>query len=410
MDESSESVKEGAGEKHEAGDKHIEALPDSCTLVNLGERKIYLVGTAHVSKKSVEDVHKVIEYVHPDTVCVELCDKRYQSYTNKKQWSETDVFRVVKEKKALFLLAQMIMSSFYRQLGERFGVTPGAEMFEAIKCADDCGAEKVMADRNIDITLRRVWGYLKFSHKMKMAANLMASLFIREDIDEETIEKMKTRDQMEFMLEEFSNAFPEIRRRLIDERDIYLAQKIRRSRGKRVVAVVGAGHVSGIKQNLGEERDLKELEEIPRASVIPKIIGWSIPVLIIGLFVYGFIAKGAEQSVESIKVWVLANGIASAGSVMLALAHPVTVIAAFVAAPLTSLNPMIAAGWVAGLVQAVVQKPLVSDLEALSEIKITIKSLWRNRAVRVLLVVVFANLGSTIGTALGAWLVARGLI
>lgn len=380
-------------------------LPKAVTEYQLGDKKVFIVGTAHVSLDSVNDVEETIKIVNPDTICVELCESRYKSIIEKERWKKMNIFKVVKEKKSLFLLTQLIMGSFYRKIGEQLDVPPGAEMIKGIELADSLKKELVLADRNIEITLKRVWGGLGFFGKIKMVYQLISSLFIAEEIDSESVEKLKEKDQMEEMMQEFSKGLPHVKERLIDERDIYLAEKIRTAPGKTVVSVVGAGHVKGMLQHLDKENNLDPIMQIPKPSLLPKIIGWSIPAFIIGLISYGFFKNGAEQSMDSIYIWFLVNGIFSALGAALALGHPLTILTSFVAAPITSLNPMLAAGWFSGLVQAVIKKPTVEDMENLKEAFDSVKGFWLNPVSRVLLVVLLANVGSTVGTIVaGSWI------
>ncbi|MBE9536556.1 MAG: TraB/GumN family protein [Proteobacteria bacterium] len=384
-------------------------LPDTVTKIIANGKDIYLVGTAHVSKQSVDDVKTTVEAVKPDSICIELCEARYISMTQKSAWKEMNLFRVIKEKKTLFLLAQLLLASFYRKIGEQMGVQPGAEMLEGIKQAESTGAELVVADRDVEITLKRVWGHLGLWNKMKLASHLMMSLFFNEDIDDKLIEEMKEQDQLEQMMEGFADEFPEIKKRLIDERDIYLAQKIRNAPGTTIVAVVGAGHVPGMQKHMDEDIDLAPLMELPPKSILPTILKWAFPSLLIGLIVFAVFQGGKTgPSMESIYIWFLVNGILTALGAALALAHPLTIVAAFLAAPFTSLNPMIAAGWVTGLVQAGVRNPTVADLEDLPNATASVKGFWTNPASRILLVVVMANIGSSLGTFIaGSWIAMK---
>ncbi len=385
-------------------------LPESVESLTLGDKEIYLVGTAHVSAESVQDVITAVETVRPDSICIELCAARHKALVQKDNWKKMDIFKVIKEKRALFLLAQLILNSFYTRLGKQLKVQPGAEMIEGMKQADKTGAKLVLADRDIEITLKRVWGYLNLWNKLVMISQMMASFFVGGSIDSEVIEEMKSKDQLENIMETFTDAFPEVKKRLIDERDIYLSQKIRSAPGKKIVAVVGAGHVKGIKEHIKKEIPLEPVMVIPPKSVIPQILKWAIPLSILVLLLVGFLKGGAEHSAQSIYIWVLVNGILSAAGTALAFGHPVTVLSAFVGAPITSLNPMIAAGWVAGLVQAWIKKPTVHDLEDLPNAIVSIKGFWMNPVSRILLVVVLANLGSTLGTIIsGIWIAERTL-
>ena len=386
----------------------FESLGQSVTRINLDGKDIFLVGTAHVSKESVEDVKATIQAVKPNSVCIELCEPRYRVMTDRDAWKKMNVFKIIREKKSMLLLAQLILGAFYRQLGEKLGIQPGAEMLEAVKQAGKVKAKVVLADREIEITLKRVWRYLSFWNKMKMFSHFIAGLFIGEEIDEKLIEQMKTKDQLEAALSEFAEKFPEVKRRLLDERDIYIAQKIRHADGPKVVAVVGAGHVPGIKQHIQKEQPLGELIKIPKKSLWPAIFKWAIPAAIIALIAYSFFTKNTQHFLQNIYIWLLVNGSLSALGAAIALAHPLTILSAFIAAPFTSLNPALAAGWVAGLVQAWIKKPTVEDFEALPQATSTVKGFWTNSVTKILLVVVLSNLGSVLGTYIaGFWIAKR---
>ncbi len=384
-------------------------LPPRVTRVQVEDRDIYLVGTAHLSKESVEDVRATVEQVRPEAICVELCKARHQTMTQADNWRKMDIFKIIRQKKAVFLLAQLVLSSFYRRLGQRLGIQPGAEMLEGIHLAEQTGATLVLADRDIDITLKRVWGYLGFWNKLKLALQIMMSIFLTEKIDTDMIEQLKQQDQLEAIMAEFAQRFPEIKRRLIDERDTYLAQKIRTAPGRTVVAVVGAGHVEGIRSQIHEDHSLDELMELPPKSIWPKVFGWGIPALIVALIAWGF-TKGTTHGVQNIEIWIAVTGGFAAVGAALALAHPLTVASAFLAAPITTLHPLLAAGWIAGIVQAFVKRPKVSDLEDLPEAIGSIKGFWTNPVTRILLIIVLANIGASIGFSVaGAWITARSL-
>ena len=389
---------------------NLEDSMDSLTHLRVGNRDIYLLGTAHVSKQSVEDVRLVSESVRPDTVCVELCASRYEVLMKQDAWQKMDIYQVVKDNKALFLLAQLGLSTFYRKIGQKLGVRPGAEMLEGIKQAENLGAKMVLADRDVNITLKRVWSSLSIWSKFKLLAHLMMSMMFQGSIEKEDIEKLKQKDQLQMVMDEFAEAFPQVKKTLVDERDQYLAGKISKCPGKKVLAVVGAAHVPGITRYLDKDIDTDVLTTMPPKPVWPIVVKWGIPILIFSLLAYGFLVHGAAHSVQSIYIWVFINGLFSALGVSLALAHPVTILSAFAAAPITSLNPTMAAGWIAGLVQAWIKKPIVADLENLPQALTTLKGFWLNPICRILLVVVLANLGSSLGTFVaGTWIATRVL-
>ena len=384
------------------------SLPSSATKVELEGKTIYIVGTAHVSAQSVQDVRDAVAAVRPDTIAIELCEPRYQGLVKKNAWRNTNIFQVVKQGKAMFLLAQLVMQSFYRRLGKQLEVEPGAEMLAGAACAEETGAKLELIDRRIDITLKRVWRHLGFWHRMKLAGVLVEAMFSSEEIEGKDIEALKKQDQLEALMGEMGKAFPEIKKRLIDERDVYLAQKLRLSPGERIVAVVGAGHVPGMLKAIQQTLPLAELESLPAPSRWSKIWPWLIPAVVVALIAWGFFQGGMERGVDSIAIWVGVNGVLAALGAALALAHPLTVLSAFVAAPLTSLNPTIAAGWVSGLVQAWIRPPSVGDFEALPESMETFRGFIRNPVVRILLVVVLTNIGSSLGTfAASPWIASR---
>ncbi len=362
------------------------------------EKEILLVGTAHVSRESVDLVARVIEEEKPDTVCIELCASRYQAITQENQWQNTNILKVIKEKKAFLLLANLMLASFQKRIGKKFGVKPGEEMIQAIHSAEAIGAHVHLADRDVRTTLSRTWRLMRFRSKIKVLAELMTSFGALDDIKEEDIENMKNRDVLETLLTEVGDALPEIRSILIDERDQYLAQKIRSAPGRKIVAVVGAGHVPGIQKYWEAPIDMDELEQIPPKGKLFNVLKWGLPLMILGLMASGFYSAGTASGTDMIKWWVLANAILAGLGATIALGHPVTILSAAFAAPITSLNPMIAAGWVSGLVEAFLRKPRVVDFQELPEDISSLKGFWRNKITRILLVVVLTNMGSAVGT------------
>jgi pheromone shutdown-related protein TraB len=370
------------------------------TRIFLDGKEYILIGTAHVSKKSAEEVKAVIEREGPDSVCVELDEQRYQSIIQGEKWKETDIFKVIKDRKATFLLMNLAISSFQKRMAKQLGIQAGQEMIQGIESAKESGARLVLADRNIQVTFSRIWSNVGFTGKAKLLTQIIYSIFSSESISEEELEKLKSKDMLEGMLNEFTETFPKLKKPLIDERDQYLSQKIKEAPGKKVVAVLGAAHVPGIKKEIQKDHDLDRLNERPPKSKLPKIIGWGIPIFILALIAYTFISNpeaGMQQSLS----WILWNGGFSALGVAIGLGHPLAIVTAFVAAPITSLNPLLAAGWFAGAVQAYFKRPNVSDFDRLSEDVLSIKGFWSNKVTRVLLIVVLANLGSSLGTFIG---------
>lgn len=374
--------------------------------ITFEEKKILLIGTAHISQSSVDEVNSIINQEKPDTVCIELCSSRHKTMLDKNQWKKMDIFKVVREGKSFLLFANLIMTAFQKRLGSQLGVKPGAEMLEAANAAERINAVLVLADRDVKITLQRTWRGMPFWERMKVLGQLLASLFVREEISKEEIEKLKESDALSEAMQMLAEQSPEMKHILIDERDQFMAEKIRQAQGKRIVAVVGAGHVKGLIAELEREHNLAELEAVPPPGKVGTWLKWGIPTLIVGLIGYGFFTVETDVSIEMIQRWFLINGTLSALGTAIAFGHPITIATSFVAAPFTSLNPAVAAGWVAGLVEALLRKPQVRDFENLADDITHLRGFWQNNITRILLVVMFANLGSAIGTFAGGFAIA----
>jgi len=375
-------------------------MSENVTRISSGDKEIILIGTAHVSPKSVEEVREVIETEKPDTVCVELDEQRYQAVMNRKKWQETDIIKIIKEKKATFLLINLVLSSYQKRLAKQFNINPGQEMIQGIQSAREIGAELVLADRDIRVTFSRIWRGLSLWNKLKLLFSIVVSIFSDETITEEELEKLKSQDILDAVLSEFTSAFPQLRVPLLDERDQYLAQKIKEAPGRKIVAVLGAAHVAGVKKEINREHDLSALSSVPPGSRLTKAILWLIPLLIIGIIVYTFLSN-PSAGIYQVLSWVLWNGSIAAIGAALAFAHPLAIATAFVVSPISSLNPLLAAGWFAGLVQVFVCRPSVEAFENLAEDVLSLKGFWTNKVTRVLLVIALTNIGSTAGAFLG---------
>ncbi|MBT2644244.1 TraB/GumN family protein [Bacillus sp. ISL-41] len=384
-------------------------VEENITRIEMNGKEYILIGTAHVSKHSAEQVKEVIEAERPDSVCVELDEQRYQTITEGSKWQEMDIIQVIKEKRASLLLMNLAISSFQNRMAKELGIKAGQEMIQGIESAKEVGANLVLADRNIQITFSRIWGNLGLKGKAILLSQIITSIFSRDSISEEELEKLKEQDTINAMLNEFTETFPRLKKPLIDERDQYLAQKIKEAPGEKIVAVLGAAHVPGIKEEIKKNHDLNKLRAIPPKSNWPKVIGWSIPILILAIIVYTFLANPTAGFAQTVS-WILWNGSLSALGAAIAMGHPLTILTAFIAAPITSLNPLLAAGWFAGLAQAYIRRPSVKDFETLSEDVFSLKGFWRNKVSRILLIVVLANLGSSLGTFIGGADVIRVFI
>ncbi len=382
---------------------------ENITRINIDGKEVILIGTSHVSKVSAQQVKEVIEFEKPDSVCIELDEQRYQSVIAKNRWKDMDIFKVIKEKKATLLLMNLVISSSQKRFAKQFGIKAGQEMIQAIHSTNEIGSNLVLADRNIQITFSRIWKRLGLWGKLNLTMQIILSIFSDESITEEEMEKMKSQDMIDSMLKEFTATFPKIKIPLIDERDQYLAQKIKDAPGSKVVAVLGAAHVFGIKEEIKKEHDLKVLCQVPAKSKIPIILAWLVPVLILSMMGYTFYVNRAA-GINQTTSWILWNGFLSAIGAIIAFGHPLTILTAFVVAPLSSLNPLIAAGWFAGIVEAYFRRPHVEDFENLSDDVFTVKGFWRNKVTRILLVVALTNLGSVLGTMIGGADVVRWFI
>lgn len=361
-------------------------------------KEIILIGTAHVSKESVQLVKEVIEEEKPDTVCLEICQSRYQSIAQRERWQNTDLFKVIREKKASLLLLNLMLAHFQKKIGQKLGIRPGEEIIQGMQSAERVGADIHLADRDIRATLLRALRIMGLWTKTRLLASLLTSSKELDAIREEDIEKMKRQDVLETVLSEIGESFPEIRRVLIDERDQYIAYKTRNAPGHKIVAVVGAGHVPGIEKYWHQPIDIDLLEQLPSKGRLLRWLKWIIPGLIVGLMLFGFHRAGPSAGTFMIKWWVIANSLFAGLGAAVALGHPLTILSAILASPLTSLNPMIAAGWVSGLVEAFLGKPKVKDFERLPDDITNVRGFWRNKISRILLVVVFTNVGSSLGT------------
>ncbi|MGE4580127.1 MAG: TraB/GumN family protein [Desulfuromonadales bacterium] len=379
------------------------------TVIQVDGKEILLVGTAHISQESVETVRRVIEEQAPDTVCVELDSQRYQSLKDPNRWHSLNLIQVLKKGQGPFLLANLVLASFQKRMGLQTGVKPGAELAEAASLAEEKGLTVRLVDREIRTTLLRAWRKTGLWKKMQLVSTMLASLFDNQKLDEEELARLRQTDTLSAMLDEMATVLPSVKTILVDERDTYMAHHIRQAPGEKIVAVVGAAHLPGIIRHLKDDdtpaQDIKEISTIPAKSGFSKFVPWLIPLIVAGLFVVGFFFGDRERIAGAALAWVLANGLLASLGALLALGHPLTVLAAFVAAPITSLNPTIGAGFVTGLVQAFVAPPSVRDMEQVSDDLATLRGWWSNRMTRVLLVFLFSSLGSAIGTVVAfRWL------
>ena len=378
--------------------------------IPLGDQNVTLLGTAHVSRASAEKVTQLLTDEPFDAVGIELCASRHQAIMNPDALAKMDLFQVLRGGKTAMVIANLALAGYQQRLADEVGVEPGAEMRAAIDAAQNKNIPVLLIDREIGTTLKRVSRNVSWWQRLNLLAGLLASAVSKESISEEEIEKLKEGDMLESALYQFAQEIPGLFSPLIEERDRYMAARLRaelqNSDYKNVLAVVGAGHLKGMAEALDktppptlEENAalLSELEQIPPAGRLLKMVPWLIVLLVLAGFGLGF-WRSTELGWQLVADWVLINGGLSALGALLARAHPITVITAFLAAPLTSLNPMIGAGMVTAAVEALLRKPNVGDFARLKADVVHLKGWWNNRVARILLVFLFSTLGSAIGT------------
>ena len=374
--------------------------------LRIGDSHIRLLGTAHVSRTSAEKVRELLETGEYDAVAVELCPSRYQALIDPEALARMDLFRVLKEGRAAMVAASLALGAYQQRLAEQFGIEPGAEQRAAVYYARDNQRPVLLIDREIGVTLKRIYRNVAWWKRLGLLAGLLGSLLSKEEVEEEEVERLKEGDILETTFAEFAEDRQDLFLPLIDERDRYMAARLRleieQQGHENILAVVGAGHLKGIGRYLQESVDLpaetvEKLERLPTPNRWPRLIPWLIVVLIIGGFVYGF-QRSTELGWQLIMDWVLINGGLSALGAAIAGAHPLTVVTAFLAAPLTSLNPTVGAGMATAAMEIFLRKPSVGDFSALKHDTITPRGWWRNRVSRTLLVFIFSTLGSAIGT------------
>ena len=367
------------------------------------DREIVLIGTAHISQVSKDLVRATIEAEAPDTVCVELDEGRLKSIKEPDRWKKTDLKQVIKNKQLGTLIANLVLGSYQKRMGAQTGVKPGSELKEAVDCAEGRGAELVLADRDIKITLRRTWACTPWYRKLSLLGGLFASIFDKTEVSEEDLAKIKEQDALSAMMQDFGKSFPEVKQVLIDERDQFLASKIRNAPGKKIVAVVGAGHMNGIAKIIEEDRELPSEESIsviPKSAPIWKIIGWAIPVAIIASIIAVGVHAGFEKAGELSLQWAMLTGGGAMLGTVIAGGHPVTILVALVAAPFTGLTPLIGVGFFTALTQVYMRPPRVSEMETLADDIWQVKRWWKNRVTRVILCFLCPGIPAIIGKIL----------
>lgn len=366
-------------------------------------REIVLVGTAHISKVSKDLVKETIEAENPDTVCVELDEGRMKSLKEPDRWKNTDLKAVIKNKQLATLIANLVLGSYQKRMGAQTGVKPGSELKEAVDVAEGKNVPIVLADRDIKITLKRTWACTPWYRKISLLGGLFGSIFDKTEISEEDLAKIKEQDALSSMMQEFGKTFPEVKQVLIDERDQFLASKIKNAPGKKVVAVVGAGHMRGIASIIEENKELPSEESIsviPKGAPIWKIIGWAIPIAIVASIIAIGCQAGIEKAGQLSLQWAMLTGGGAMLGTIIAGGHPLTVLVALVAAPFTGLTPLIGVGFLTALTQVYMRPPRVQEMETLSDDIWQVKRWWKNRVTRVILCFLCPGIPAIIGKIL----------
>ncbi len=379
--------------------------------LNKDGREFIIVGTAHISRQSADLVKDVIEKEKPDVVCVELDEKRFKALSEKNRWENLDLKSIIRQKQLSTLIVNLLLSSYQKKLGEKLGVMPGTELLEAVQTANEKNIPVELCDREVRITMRRAWNSMNLWQKSKFLSGGLAGIFEKQNLTEEKLAELRNKDVLSEMMNEIGKAMPILKRVIIDERDQFIAQRMKDCSGRKIVSVVGAGHVKGIVKFLESNNkvDLKSIEVIPDPSFINKVLGWGLPIIIVASIFYIGFSQGISEAGSNALFWILACGIPSAIGALISIAHPLTILASFVSAPVTSLSPLIGVGYVAAFVQAYMQPPIVKEFQEVSKDFRKVSQWWKNRLLKVFLVFVLSSIGGVIGTSVGFFEIVRNV-
>ena len=382
--------------------EHVSDTVNKIFLENGDE--IILVGTAHVSQDSVDEVRRVIDEEQPDHICLELDKGRYESKTKEQSYANMNLTKVFKEGKTFRVLANTALASFQKKMGNQTGSAPGEEIIGASRIAEEKGIPYSFCDREIATTLKRAWAKSNLWNKAKLIGTLLSSAFDKEEFKPEELEELKKSDTLQEMMNELAKELPGAKEALIDERDRYLATNIMEAPGHKKVAVIGAGHANGIiktieKLEKGElSKDLTEISKVPKPSKAGKIAGWLVPVALVAIIVWVGIANGFHESLKYFLIWAGTNAASTVVFSMLSLAHPVTWLVSAISAPIAVLNPAIGVGVFTGITEATMRKPAVKDFESLSDDISSFKGWFKNRVLHAFMIFFTSSLGSILGT------------
>ncbi|MDH5300060.1 MAG: TraB/GumN family protein [Gammaproteobacteria bacterium] len=387
------------------------------TQIQLGDHQITLLGTAHVSRASADKVRELIESGEFDSVAIELCPSRHNSLINQDSFAKMDLLKVIREGKASMVAASLALSAYQQRMAEEFNIRPGEEMRVAIDCAQHLHLPVLLIDREVGTTLRRVYHNVPWWKRFNLAGGLFTSLFSQEKVTEADIERLKQGDVLESTFAQFADSQEDIYTPLVDERDRYMAARLRQEHAagppRKTLAVIGAGHLKGIERYLNEshrqpEAEISQLDTIPSGNGWFKYIPWLIVLVILAGFAFGF-AHSPDMGWQMVMDWIVINGSLAAIGTLIAGGHILTILAAFVAAPITSLNPAIGAGMVTALVETFLRRPTIGDFSQLRQDTTQVRGWWRNRVTRILLVFFLSSLGSAMGTYIAGFAIFERL-
>jgi pheromone shutdown-related protein TraB len=383
-------------------------LPASVTTLVDGDTTYHVVGTAHVSQRSVDEVKAVIEATSPDVVCVELCQARFDALTKGAAFRDLDVFKVVREGKTLYLLTHLALASYQRRLGASLGVKPGAELLAAVETAKQRGIAVALIDRDIHTTLRRTWRNIGVWRRITLLLGLIAGNSEDAPVTAKTVEDLKEPTALSDMLVELGRAVPEVKGPLVDERDLYLVSKMRDAgKGKRtVVAVVGAAHVPGMREHLHDAVDRAALERIPPPALWWRIAKWVVPLALLGALAWLWAHTNAGFA-RAMVAWIVPTCVGAGLFTAVTGGSLAAIFTAIAVSPIARIYPLVRTSIVVGLVEAWRRKPSVADCERLPEDTQTVRGFWRNPVTRLLIVAAMSGIGAFLGFVVGVtWLVS----
>lgn len=389
--------------------KEIEAK-EPIRRLKINDCNITILGTAHISQRSIDAVDILIQYEKPDMVCVELCQSRLNNVRDPEHWKKLDIFKVFKERKMYLLLSNLILSAFQKKMGKG-EVKPGDELRKAVTEGEKIQSKIIPIDREIQITLKRAWGNVGFFSRMYLFSALLTSLFVKEEVTTDKIEEMKSEDMLKDLFSQLPARYNQIKNVIIDERDQFLAENIRKNaeNSKQLFAVVGAGHLEGIMKCIETPRDIEPLNELPKKTFFQYLQFYLSPLLLIGLILTIFYKSGAQAGTEFLKEWIILKASLAALGAIIALAHPLSIIVAALSAPLGTFIPIFKPGWTAALVESFLRKPLVEDFQNIATDTERFSGYWKNRVIRTFLVFTLPQIGSSIGTFMLTYKGLKGL-